>query len=744
MLYKKQENFKGDNMKKLLLTTSILATLGIAGYMAYGYTPLKTYYPNGQLQSETNRKLYKKEGVYNEYYENGQLKMTASYKNDLKSGIQVNYFKDNIRLETPYVNGKKEGIAKLYYSPDEILAIPFQNNTIMGQIKLNEDTTIQIDANRQLTIKDELKGKLYCNDFELIQNTAVKDYQSRILGLAKCVAIENFTYKNKGTPALSIQFDGAFQYPKYTKTTTIKITDESDIFEKANPLENSNIQEFPEYLSGLKEYSQFYFLKNTLVTINENNKDIQIEGFNKENKKLFEIDVDATDIASIVENLYQLAQTEKEEHLFTALRNINIKKYLFLTPQGKKNLELIGKMGFNDTLIENGTHFDFYNAQEKPVIKLTKIEQGINLKITYPNGEKDLFSADLKIDCPGINNFIQKINKASTKDEIVKIQESINPFEFIPNSIRIQNLSLKNNNGQDVLLLKNLAVHPMQQSITGELQLFKEGKLYQTYTADKNTDTIKVTENGETKEISIDKIQENIPQEWFNEQLNNIAKPWIKEAEDQIKDENKTSLTFAYLGGIYGYNTAMTRYNSNTIADIVNKYTTLIEADFISHRAVNNTTNNHTIPSLAQMGLSQETDELGVQITAKSITKEGIDMHLTFPNEELCNEVAKILETTCENKTISQIQVSESIKKELEKQIEQPASQPVEQQPIIEPADLTNLSEIKSVDPSIPTKTVQHNANADSIHIEPLKPSEQESISTPSDEPGDNTLQKQE
>ena len=145
--------------KKIILTAGTILSLGIAGYIYYGFTPLKIYYPNGQLQSEAPRKFYKKDGMAFEYYEDGRLKMETPYKNNVKHGIQVNHFKDRIRLETPYQNGKKEGIAKLSYSPQESYSFPFQNNQLVGKIQLNENTTIQVNANREF--KTRLRGALF-------------------------------------------------------------------------------------------------------------------------------------------------------------------------------------------------------------------------------------------------------------------------------------------------------------------------------------------------------------------------------------------------------------------------------------------------------------------------------------------------------------------------------------------------------------------------------------------------------
>ena len=650
--------------KKILITSTILC-LSITGYICYGFVPLKTYYPNGQLQSEAPRKFYKKEGTAFEYYENGQLKMETPYKNNLKNGVQVNHFQDGIRLETPYINGKKEGIAKLTYSSDDAYSFTFKDNTLIGEIKSQGNTIATIDENRQFSIQNQVKGKLICDDLEFIQNITVQDKNKRLMGVAKCVAIENFEHKNIGNPPLTVQFNGAFQYPKFTKTTIIHITDENHTLEKANPLENNDLAITAPYLSELTKYSQHYFVQNASITVDENNKNIYLKGFNKNKNKLFEVDFESTDISSIIENLYKYSETEKEEFVFEALRKLNISKYLLLTPQGKKNAELIGKIGFNVGLIENGTHFDLFSAQEKSVLKFIKIAKGFSMKIAYPNGDKDFFTADIKIDCPGLDELFKKINNTNilNEEELEKFKKSINPFSLIPNSISIHNLNLKNHDGETVLSINNFVIEPLTQSVTGTIQLSHHSKPYRTYNFKGDSETVEMVADGKTSEITVHQIPETISDEWIYEQRSKIAEPWIQEAKEQIENENKTSLTFAYLGGISGYNQATNRFDSNTIIDILNKYATLLEKSYEDYATKNNSVADFSIPTLNQLGINESINNLGVEIKAQQITNEGIEFVLLFNKEKtnLCHIIAQNMESECAENTINYTYPSELI-----------------------------------------------------------------------------------
>ena len=723
---------------KIILTTSIILTLGIAGYTYCGFRPLKTYYPNGQLQSEAPRKFYKKEGTAFEYYEDGRLKMEIPYQNNLKHGIQVNHFKDRIRLETPYQNGKKEGLAKLSYSPTESYTFPFHNNQLVGKIQLNENTTVQIDSNRQFTIQDQVKGRLVCDDLEFIQNITVQDVNKRLLGIAKCIAIENFNYQNVGNPPLSIQFDGAFQYPSFTKTTTIEITDENHLLEKSNPLTDKDETDGPSYLSELKAYSQHYFVQNGTITIDENNKNISFKGFNKNKDKLFEFEFESSDISSLVENLYKFARTEQEELLFEVLKKIAINKYLFFTPQGKKNAALAGKIGFDveTGLIENGTHFDLFSAQEKSVLKLTKIEKGLNIKIAYPNGDKDLFTADIKIDCPELEDLLKKFKDAPTlnEEELAKIRKSINPFALIPNTVSIPSLKLKNYEGKDVLSVNNLIIEPFTQSVTGSIQLSNNAKPYRIYNFKGNTETVDMITNGETTEISVQQIPETISQDWINEQRTKIAEAWINEAKTEIENENKTSLTFAYLGGIEGYNRAIARFDTSSIIDIMDKYIALIE-NGVAASAETNNLSTYQIPSLAETGLQSGIEKMGVKIEATNISSEGIALKISFTKEKaaLCQAVAKEMDEPCQDLSITFIYPSELVINTYSKQNEPSTSsnekeslilensaQQVEQDGSMEPISIEVKDETSVLEEVLPTETEVENNIAETENMETL------------------------
>ncbi len=653
------------NKKQIIFT--LVTLLAISGYIGYGYMTRKTYYKNGQLQSVTPYKFYKKDGVYKEYYENGQQKMEVLYKDNLKTGMQINYFKDGIRLETPYTLGKKEGVAKLYYSDSYFTSIPFKNNKLTGTIDL-DGINITIAEDGTLTLGDNVNGTFTCPGKEFIDNIAVKDKQSRLFGLAKCILFEKAQLTNFGTPPLNITFNGAFQFPKFFKNSTLTVVDENNLFEKQNPIDTSALDNMSPLIKEFTTYNQHYYVQQGDVIFDKNNKNITVKGKNKNQEPLFEIDLSVNKLTSFIEKLATISNLSKEDFALKLLRETTIQKYLFLSPQGKKNFEFVGQLGLDAGLLSNGSHFDFYSANEKPVLKLTKIEKGMNIKLTYPAGDKDFFTADIKVDNPSYDELIKKIQTIPdlTLEKLQKTLYSTNPFALIPSTVAIENLNLKDYEGNTVLTIKSFVVSPLMQQATGEITVYQGNQIYATYLIQGNGSQIEMlTPDGQRQLLPNNDITATLNKEWIETQRQKIAIPFIKEAEDEIKNPNKTSMTFAYMGGVEGYNTAIANYTAHEIADLISKYSTLIEASLTAHKTTTNSTQDFIIPSFTSFNLPTNFDQDKIKIESTNVSKDGIVIKVSFLDNqtELCNITAGILKSTCENLTVTHTYMSDKLTK---------------------------------------------------------------------------------
>lgn len=76
----------------------------------------EVYYESGKLESETNFKEDKREGIRKVYYESGKLQQETNYKNDKLEGLHFQYYENGkIKEETNFKNDKQEGIYKGCY-----------------------------------------------------------------------------------------------------------------------------------------------------------------------------------------------------------------------------------------------------------------------------------------------------------------------------------------------------------------------------------------------------------------------------------------------------------------------------------------------------------------------------------------------------------------------------------------------------------------------------------------------------
>ncbi len=103
----------------------------------------KTYYVDGTLKSEGNRKDFELDSLWLFYDESGRISLEINYKEGKKHGERVTYHADEIVREM-FVNDIKQGLTK-YYSIEGILlkSIPFENGLENGIARqYDEDGTI--------------------------------------------------------------------------------------------------------------------------------------------------------------------------------------------------------------------------------------------------------------------------------------------------------------------------------------------------------------------------------------------------------------------------------------------------------------------------------------------------------------------------------------------------------------------------------------------------------------------------
>ena len=90
---------------------------------------VKSWYPNGQLLFEGNYKDGEEDGLCQQWHENGQLKYEDNYKDGKPDGFYKGWYEDGqLRFEGNYKDGLEDGLAKYW----------FRNGQLKSEINHND------------------------------------------------------------------------------------------------------------------------------------------------------------------------------------------------------------------------------------------------------------------------------------------------------------------------------------------------------------------------------------------------------------------------------------------------------------------------------------------------------------------------------------------------------------------------------------------------------------------------------
>ena len=134
--------------KKIVLFVFICATM-----MAAQDGLIKTYFPNGRIQSEITFANKIREGAAKFYYDNGNIQQEFTYVNGKVDGLVKEYY-ENGKLKLTYniENGKKEGRVSLFKEDGTFLTdIPYERGKrvieSLPPIEETSDSTIKKTGN---------------------------------------------------------------------------------------------------------------------------------------------------------------------------------------------------------------------------------------------------------------------------------------------------------------------------------------------------------------------------------------------------------------------------------------------------------------------------------------------------------------------------------------------------------------------------------------------------------------------
>jgi len=105
---------------------------------------VKTYYPNGVLQTESNWKDGKENGISKIYFENGTLFRESKWIRGKENGISKSYREDGgILIESNWKDGKADGIWRIYSDEGTLKReLTFKNGNAISGVYYNKNGSI--------------------------------------------------------------------------------------------------------------------------------------------------------------------------------------------------------------------------------------------------------------------------------------------------------------------------------------------------------------------------------------------------------------------------------------------------------------------------------------------------------------------------------------------------------------------------------------------------------------------------
>ena len=152
----------------------------------------KTYYENGNIETERTFVDGVEHGPAKGWFESGQLEFEAFKENGLVQGLVKNYYENgNLRIENNFIDQVKEGEEKLYYDTGQLAELNnYQNNQLNGLVEFYSEEgdltdkvkyingEISFDQNElnEISFQDFL-GKFHSYDFSNLINEEFQEVE---------------------------------------------------------------------------------------------------------------------------------------------------------------------------------------------------------------------------------------------------------------------------------------------------------------------------------------------------------------------------------------------------------------------------------------------------------------------------------------------------------------------------------------------------------------------------------------
>lgn len=582
-------------MQKSLAFLLILGLLAGGITYIYGNKTKKTYYPDGQIQSESPQSFFKIDGTYKEFYEDGTVKLTVPYINGLKNGKQKEYLKDGTRIETiykdniksgletyfnssgetirvyTYTNGQKSGVAKIM-NQEKVITLSYLSGKLQGAFNYNSKITGFMKPNGEFEIKSPeneipayvIQGKNICSDDKLTDGLSaylMEQTPETTQALFGCLSIMNTTVTDNQN---AITFAGNLTYPLFKKDSKLTI----DV-KKTSPITVSTPLPIPAQSGKM------------IITFKENNQDTQIRILDDDYKDVLFLAFHSK--TPVSEGVFQLVNLLTNELVGTnevqnsLFKDATLTKYELYGQNKRAIMTFIG--GFN--LLSGLTpdsKFEILNpVNQKPLIQWVSTSSGLNFNLFYPKSNVPFISSNLQV-TDSFKNAYQKIMQlAATLDEIKMMDELQMMAPILLSGISLEDFSVYKNNQEKVLSASlkwknDISIFNIIQSLTDSIvfrtTFFENGK--ELFSMENMKDgLVTLSEGGVLSEMTPEEAGAKIDA-LTQSYKTNVFEVFANELENMLSEGAPDSLlTDEYIK-------KMDDYRANEVAQITKQYVQIL------------------------------------------------------------------------------------------------------------------------------------------------------------------------
>lgn len=387
-------------MQHFLSRAILCATM--AGFSLAGYAEAPVQGNSGNTQIRSNQTV------------SSTIPQNGLYQETLPNGA---------KLESNYLNGKPHGETQLYVTPTEVYSWHYQNGVLSGAFHLFDNINGTIDSAGNFTCPistgatGTITGRFVCSSEQLVDILTQPTRAKQKTALAKCTVLEHIDAE---TPQYAFAFDGAFQFPKFLETSSLRLTDKTHFIETlARSFATGNSDE-PDLIAFFSEEISYYAPTQFDLIVQADDIHFQTELKNNKQQTFYTSKLTMNRISELLslwaqrEETTNLVEQEKlSDELFRIWKELRLEETTLFKSDGRKDIDFVGNVVLIAGLPVGENVLEGYNDTQQSVVRILKTQDGARFILSYPTSGEEMLSFDLVIDSARLQKTQEALNNTT-------------------------------------------------------------------------------------------------------------------------------------------------------------------------------------------------------------------------------------------------------------------------------------------------------------------------------------------